>query len=147
MAIYNLRSALDDYRITKFTSDLDVESSYIIGTNPPHECECPAGVRPSCRHRQMLPHLLPLVDTEFFWDFERRLCVDASGFPSGFTVVPNAEPALTGLQEEQILMGFHNEPAKVEAISHSAACGRPAFGTTLPPGVRLPNQKGKWRRI
>jgi hypothetical protein len=79
MTLYNLRTALDDYRITKFTKDLDVESSYLIGAAPPHECECPAGVRPTCRHRQMLGDLLPLVDTEFFWDFERHTCVDADG--------------------------------------------------------------------
>jgi hypothetical protein len=81
MTLYNLKSALDDYRITKFTPDLDVESSYLIGTgiNGQIECECPAGTRPTCRHRQMLNDLIPLVDTEFFWDFERSIAVDTNG--------------------------------------------------------------------
>jgi hypothetical protein len=79
MTLYSLRSALDDYRITKFDANLDVESSYIISADYPHHCECPAGTRPTCRHRQMLPDLLPLLDTPYFWDFERRLAVDANG--------------------------------------------------------------------
>lgn len=83
MTLYNLRTALDDYRITKFTKDLDVESSYImVGDSGHWTCECPAGTRSTCRHRQMLRDLLPLVDTEFFWDFERHTCVDADGNPS-----------------------------------------------------------------
>jgi hypothetical protein len=81
MTLYNLRSALDDYRITKFDRDLNPESSYLLGPDDRGaiQCECPAGVRPSCRHRQMLPHLLPLVDTEWFWDFERSVAINAEG--------------------------------------------------------------------
>jgi hypothetical protein len=85
MTTYNLKSALDDYRITKFDADMNVESSYLMSRDFDQTgrsallCECPAGVRPSCRHRQMLPDLLPLLDTEYFWDFERHTCVDADG--------------------------------------------------------------------
>jgi hypothetical protein len=85
MAIYNLKSALDDYRITKFDRDLNVEASYLIIANEGRvECECPAGERPTCRHRQMLPHLLPIVDTSWFWDFERAVVVDANGIPKPY---------------------------------------------------------------
>ena len=68
MIFYNCKPALDDgrYVITKFSTDLDVESSYTTSID---ECECPAGVRPSCRHRQMLPHFIAsghIADDWFF---------------------------------------------------------------------------------
>ena len=34
MTLYNLRSADGDYRITKFDSGLNPESSYLIGPGP-----------------------------------------------------------------------------------------------------------------
>lgn len=69
MTLYNLKSDGDQYRITKFTNDLDVESSYLLSET---ECECPAGSRPSCRHRQMLPTMLAedLCDSGGFYDFD-----------------------------------------------------------------------------
>ena len=54
-AYYNCRHDGDQYRITKFDTDLNVESTYLCTTSA---CECPAGVRPTCRHRQMLPEFL-----------------------------------------------------------------------------------------
>jgi hypothetical protein len=97
MTLYNLRSALDDYRITKFTADLDVESSYLMADagNGSFACECPAGTRPTCRHRQMLHDLLPLLDTPYFWDFERKVAVDANDNlrPAEETVEDTSEDA------------------------------------------------------
>lgn len=71
MTLYNLRTDGDNYRITKFTNDLDVESSYLTSHN---ECACPAGHRPTCRHRQMLPTMLAanLCDSGGFYDFEAQ---------------------------------------------------------------------------
>ena len=100
MTLYNLKTDGDQYRITKFTNDLDVESSYLLSET---ECECPAGHRPTCRHRQMLPTMLAndLADSGGFYDFDH----DQVLMPTTFELEP--EPKLTGLQEEQILMGFH----------------------------------------
>lgn len=54
--LYNLRSAPADgpgqFIITKFDKHLNVESSYLVSKA---ECACPAGSKPSCRHRKMLP--------------------------------------------------------------------------------------------
>jgi hypothetical protein len=116
MTLYNLKSALDDYRITKFTSDLDVESSYLLSDTFDDSgrrqllCECPAGTRPTCRHRQMLSNLIPLVDTEFFWDFERGMSVDANGNPQRATVgepLHLGEPLITieGSMPNQFVVG------------------------------------------
>lgn len=75
--LYSLRSAGSDFTITKFV-DGEVESSYITNL---HECECPAGHRPSCRHRQMLPMMLAhdIVDSHWFWNFDSYRVVDFSG--------------------------------------------------------------------
>lgn len=67
----------DRYRISKFV-DGELESSYLTTFD---QCECPAGVRPSCRHRQMLPQMLAaeIVNTHWFWDFDLGRPVDFSG--------------------------------------------------------------------
>lgn len=69
MSLYNLKSSDGQWRITKFTNDLDVEASYITSEA---ECECPAGSRPTCRHRQMLPKMLHVgaEDSGMFYDFD-----------------------------------------------------------------------------
>lgn len=68
--LYNCRHDGDEFRITKFDSELNVESSYRCTTS---ECECPAGERPICRHRQMLPKFISAerVGTDWFYDFDR----------------------------------------------------------------------------
>jgi|SRR6185437_14979703 len=102
MTLYNLKSNDGEWRITKFTNDLDVESSYRTSLS---ECECPAGHRPTCRHRQMLPKMLAyaIEDSSAFYDFETDTVLE----PISEAIADSLEPQLTGLQEEQILMGFH----------------------------------------
>jgi hypothetical protein len=138
MTIYNAIHDGDEYRITKFNVDGNVQSSYTCNHV---DCTCPAGSRDTCRHRQMLPTFLEhnLVNSHLFldWDNGRRI-VDFNGraailptperqtftIPEGYEAVRDAEgratgevqpatvqsnetPELTGLQEEMILMGFH----------------------------------------
>jgi hypothetical protein len=69
-SLYNCRHDGDQYRISKFDPDFNVESSYLCTLT---ECECPAGHRPTCRHRQMLPRFLQRehVGDEWFYDFDR----------------------------------------------------------------------------
>lgn len=117
--LYSLRSDGDQYRITKFV-DGEVESSYFCTV---HECECPAGHRHTCRHRQMLPQLLAegIVDTHWFWDFDIRRVVDFSGMLKsnfdamnelaaipGVTVVDIANPA----ELHNTLNELFNEPER-----------------------------------
>lgn len=84
LTLYSLRSEINvhdatRYRITKFV-DGEVESSYHTSRG---ECECPAGARPTCRHRQMLPHMLNanIVNTHWFYEFDRGDIVDFEGTP------------------------------------------------------------------
>jgi hypothetical protein len=81
MILYNCHTDGDEYRITKFI-DGNPESSYLLSHA---ECQCPAGSRPTCRHRQMLPVFLNsgIVDTHLFlnWDNGHYTC-DFEGNPT-----------------------------------------------------------------
>lgn len=79
--LYSIKTEIgvdgDRHRITKFV-DGEVESSYHTTHT---ECDCPAGRRPSCRHRQMLPQMIAagIVNTHWFWDFDWGRVVDFEG--------------------------------------------------------------------
>lgn len=75
MSLYSYRST--GY-VTKFDSDGNVEASYQVS---PEACTCPAGHRPTCRHRQMLTFLFPIADTHWFYNFDRGIVVDMMGTP------------------------------------------------------------------
>ena len=68
--LYNCRHSGDQYRITKFDSDMNVVSSYLCSLE---ECDCPRGPHPTCRHRQMLPQFIARqhIGDEWFLDFDR----------------------------------------------------------------------------
>ena len=68
--LYNCRHAGDQYRITKFDDHMNVESSYLTDGK---DCDCPAGVRPTCRHRAMLPEFIfrEHIGDEWFLDYDR----------------------------------------------------------------------------
>lgn len=94
--LYNLRTSDLGYRITKFT-DGEVESSYLTSDQA---CDCPAGHRTSCRHRQMLPQMLArhLADSDLFWDFDRGFSCDINGNARRETVLagPHVEEDTAG---------------------------------------------------
>lgn len=120
MILYSAKSIIDAeglsaYRITKF-ADGEVESSYLTNGVT---CDCPAGPRPTCRHRQMLPQMISsgIVNTHWFldWDLGRVICdfegtpkarIDAMlpppadrqtfTIPDGYTAVRDAEGRATG---------------------------------------------------
>jgi hypothetical protein len=72
MSLYSVRSNGEaEFTITKFDNDLNPEATYALSL---HECDCPAGHRPTCRHRQMLPIFLArdAVDSGAFYDFEGK---------------------------------------------------------------------------
>lgn len=76
MTLYNLRS---DGTITKWDADGNVQAQYSVSEDG---CTCPAGHRHTCRHRQMLPDLLPIADTHWFLDWDNgRQIVDFNGIP------------------------------------------------------------------
>ena len=105
MPLYNCRSHIPHaYAITKLTEDLDPESTYVLRTDPATNelvCECPAAVRPTCRHRQMLPHFINAnrINTGWVLDWDNgaqwRQYVGPLGEESEVEVPDAPEPALT----------------------------------------------------
>lgn len=69
-SLYNCRHSDDQYRISKFDPHFDLEASYLTDL---YNCDCPAGHRPTCRHRQMLPKFISrdYVGKDWFFDFDR----------------------------------------------------------------------------
>lgn len=79
-AVYNYRGSPSAGIVTKFDDDLNIESSYTIEiTDGKLRCGCPAGARPSCRHRQMFTQLRERMNTAWFLDFDTRQWVDPTG--------------------------------------------------------------------
>lgn len=78
MSLYNLKTlAADTFMIAKFSDDFEVESCYtLVRKGFSYTCDCPANNRPvvtkPCRHKLMMPTLLPAVDTDRFYDFDTQ---------------------------------------------------------------------------
>lgn len=77
MSLYNLRFADFGFTITKFDDDLNPQGSYNVGNDPNTGqlyCDCPAGQRHTCRHREMLPIFLDTnrVNTNWFYDYDAK---------------------------------------------------------------------------
>ncbi len=91
MTVYNCKHAGDQYRITKFDNDANVESSYLCTTE---ECECPAGVRPRCRHRTMLPLFIASKGTNgnLFYDFDNETWLEVGEAEVEFTPEADLSP-------------------------------------------------------
>lgn len=84
--------------ITKFNSDGNVEASYLTSDST---CSCPAGQRPTCRHRRMLSYLRDIVDTHWFLDWDNgRQIVDLMG-TSKATIDALSLPAPAGQHVEE----------------------------------------------
>lgn len=87
--LYNCMTDGDNYRITKFDDLGNPESSYLVD----HEtCQCPAGERHTCRHREMLPLFLKrnAVNTFWFYDFDRGGWVTNESAPQALKSEPES---------------------------------------------------------
>lgn len=136
--LYNVVTSIDrtdglSYRITKFV-DGEVESSYLTSRS---ECECPAGHRSTCRHRQMLPEMLNrgLLNTHYFldWDQGMRTC----DF-QGSTVLP---PSMTHPAEEDTV-----QDTQPTDLSMTAECP-PGCCEPIQSELPLPATASAWRRF
>ena len=85
--LYNLKSTPTGFAIAKFNENLEVEAAYTLEPFAPgastYTCSCPAGPRPSCRHRNMLPRMLPKADTAQFYCYETQLWMTPIPFDDG----------------------------------------------------------------
>lgn len=133
--LYNCKHSGDQYRITKFNSDFEVEgdSSYLCDL---HNCECPAGHRPSCRHREMLPKFIQRnhVGDNWFFDFDR------GGWVQGW----REEPALTA--QPLLVQSEQSEPAQTNQdlwLDQNEASMQSEIASSLAPeGLGQPSEQG-----
>src|SRR5215469_8463368 len=84
--LYNCKSVDEThYRITKFDSGLvpfeDDKGRISSYTCSLQECECPAGHKPTCRHRKMLPLFLENdhIDDNYFFIWDTHQWFKATG--------------------------------------------------------------------
>jgi len=100
--MYSLRTEGNGHRITKFV-DGEVEASYSVSES---ECECPAGHRHTCRHRQMLPTMLAhgIADTHWFYLHDRGgAIVDFNGTSKHLLDQLATEPSPTMIAAKSVL--------------------------------------------
>jgi hypothetical protein len=152
MTLYSCLVDGDQYRITKFDDYMNPQSSYLCTET---ECECPAGVRPICRHREMLPKFIErkTVGTDWWFDYDRGGWVQMGNGDGSVDLPEDDFDLLTGggsgpdLPEGVVIMGLDDPLALHNAISK--AVGEPYFkadslGSPKPlPPAHYPS----WRRI
>lgn len=141
--LYNAKRAGDAYRVTKFVDD-EPEGSYITTLTT---CDCPAGIRPVCRHRQMLPKFMEreAIDTGWFFDFDRGGWVDyrtedeaLPPLPAGVqafslddpSVVHNAIAEAVG--EPEAILQPHSTMVSAAAFDAADVGSNPAGVATFP---------------
>lgn len=98
-SLYSCRHSGDQYRISKFDSHFNLESSYLTDL---HACDCPAGHRPHCRHRDMLPKFLNRehIGDNWFLDYDRggwvqgEVMLDQLAAPQAIALETQKEPSL-----------------------------------------------------
>lgn len=73
MILYNLRKTSDGFMLAKFGPDFNVEAVYHLQPQVGgYTCDCPAGHRPSCKHRKMLARMIPKADSDEFYCYETQ---------------------------------------------------------------------------
>lgn len=79
MILYNLRKTSDGFMFAKFGPDFNVEAVYHltavqcgVASIVNYNCDCPAGGRPSCKHRKMLTRMIPKADSDEFYCYETQ---------------------------------------------------------------------------
>lgn len=146
--LYNCHTDGTEYRITKF-SDGEVESSYLCSFD---ECQCPAGSRPTCRHRLMLPMFIDRGAVNSFWflDFERKGWVsNEPAFAQSWreAKVSEMDRKMGNDADSWASLAASTKPSSTpeEALEAMAKCpywnGEKSLGEPEPP------TKPSWRRL
>lgn len=130
MSLYNLRSLTpDSFMIAKFDDDFNVEATYTLtaSRNGHYTCDCPAGSRSvvtkPCRHRLMLPTLLPAVDTDRFYGHDTgKFCEPLGDLlrPTADPVGQEALPNMTATEIDEAFKRAHSGPNHVQEAAWDA---------------------------
>ncbi len=139
MALYSCHHSGDQYRISKFDDDMNVQSSYLCTET---ECDCPAGVRPICRHREMLPKFLQRehVGDDWWFDYDRGGWVQMG--PEWATPADLHYRDVARLELQDRLGPHSQEATTTDFDSVDGGSNPPVAAKPLPP-AHYPS----WRRI
>ena len=114
--LYNCHTDGGDYRITKFDSLGNVESTYLCSLD---NCECPAGHRPTCRHRLMLPRFLAkgAVNSFYFYDYDRQGWVTNEPAIANDPMFKPAEPTQMSGFNKEMQAALEADGEKLKALT------------------------------
>ena len=80
MSLYQIKTNSNDgFNVIKFDNDINYENTYNVKYRGKRlVCNCPAYLRKSCRHRDMLPifELENAIDSGRFYNFEQKRWMD-----------------------------------------------------------------------
>ena len=135
-SLYSLRSTpkSGEWVVMTFDLDYEVESVYALSAS---ECMCPAGHRPTCRHRKMLPLFLQHnhVDDGWFLDWDTRLWRNPIGARDQEAVRTITDP------ETEIAHSFESESSK-SALNAPQAEPSPAPASLAPASPSVSRSAG-----
>ena len=124
-ALYNIKRGPHGYAIGKFDRDLNLLAAYNTSTD---YCSCPAGPRPTCRHRKMLPRMLAKVDQPEFYCYETQTWhrpLEAFGL----------EPSERGAEAALAAAGGNKVVNDIELLETICpGCGKPVVTQWAPSG-------------
>jgi hypothetical protein len=138
-SLYSLRSASDpgQFTITKFDHDFNPQETYALSRG---ECDCPAGPKPTCRHRKMLPLFLEKghLNDGWFLDWDTRMWRK----PLATSAELSAGPTGNGLVADQAMMGRADDLPDLHNAGQPSAGQPPELGLgsapASPPAVAAP---------
>lgn len=140
--LYSARSGdPDQYRLTKFDSDYNPEITYSTSKS---ECDCPAGARPTCKHRKMVELFLAAkhIDDGWFLDWDTRMWrrpLTEGGDAHGMTPGPGMAPIQDYSVTETMAMRDDGLLADTELLGTRQPAPTPQLGKAAsPPLTKAP---------
>ena len=142
MILYSIRRGPHGYQLGKFDDDFNVAAVYDVDLK---HCTCPAGPRPSCKHRKMLPRMLAKVDTNQFYCYETQTWHQPLGDEppvAGEARLVEGESASEASVFEQQGLEAHRELAKFQRaaveppIDGADEIAKPSVASPSPSGIR-----------
>lgn len=112
-SLYSLRStpAEGEFTIIKLSIDYEVEALYALNLGV---CTCPAGHRPKCKHRVMLPMFLKFNHVNDGWllDWDTRMWRKPVG-DAEFQAEQSERSAIAGLADQALMGNADQMAAKI----------------------------------
>lgn len=131
MSLYNIKVIPTGFTIAKFDDDCNFEVAYNISVDL-CSCTCPAGPRPSCKHRKMVPRMVHQLGSGWFYDYDKQKWHRPVG----------DEPEIASAASSLNPLARYGEPKLADAVGsehHSASYGRSPMMDEL-PAIKVENE-------